>query len=252
MSQSLSLDSLGSSTLMRQSSNVKSIEKQKTIVDGIEFFTAADHNKFSFKRTATAALQDEISEDSNSTVSVDEETPEGKHRNFEFTNNVSLMRVIRACLFFQVIGIICDNPDVQFPPLFNVLCRSPLYYCIRFYSRPFVDIVYLIQMSGLHLYHMGYDFIMPYLKNDFKITYDIPGMPVRRLTDYMRYCSNGSYCGMFALIVLVCYFVDIDAAILTIMASRLISCGPATGMLSFTSLTTSWALVSSYFPSSCC
>lgn len=183
MSMSLSLASQGSSSNLQSSGGARNIEKQKTVVDGIEFSTNADYNKFSFKRTATATLHDEISEDSNSTATVDDEIPEGKHRNFEFTNNISLMRVVRACLFFQVVALICDNPDVQFPPLFNVLCRSPLYYAIRFYSRPFVDVVYLIQMSGLQMYHMVFNFIHPYLKNDFKITYDIP---MRRLANYMR------------------------------------------------------------------
>ena len=188
---SVSLDSGSSRVLVKQvSSNTlerqlssKSFEKQKTIVDGIEFTSAADHNKFSFKRTNTTTLQDEISDDSNSTASLDEDIPEGKHRNFEFTSNLSLMRVIRACLFFQVIALICDNPDVQFPPLFNVLCRSPLYYSIRFYSRPFLDIVYLVQLFGMQIYDIARGYLAKYWSGNFEITF---GFPSRRLSAISR------------------------------------------------------------------
>jgi hypothetical protein len=129
-----------------------SIEKETKIVDGVAFTAIANLNKFTFKKTTVTAAQDEISDDSSQGPDGGEggdgdtgEIHEGKARNFEFTNNKSVMRVFRVIIFLQMIGFICDNPAVQFPPLFDVLCRTPLFYLIRFYSYPFVDLVYLIQ-----------------------------------------------------------------------------------------------------------
>jgi hypothetical protein len=130
------------------STATKNIEKETKVVDGVAFTATTNTNKFSFKKTTVTAAQDEISEDSNSEVSPtasEEEIHEGKARNFEFTNNKSVMRVFRAVLFLQMIAMVCDNAAVQFPPLFDVLCRTPLFYLIRFYSYPFVGVVYLIQ-----------------------------------------------------------------------------------------------------------
>jgi hypothetical protein len=150
-----------SGILQTTESTNKVFEKETKVVDGIAFTAAANLNKFSFKKATVTAAKDEISDDSLSEAEVVEEINEGKARNFEFTNNKSLMRVFRAIIFLQMIGIICDNPAVQFPPLFDVLCRTPFFYLIRFYSFPFVDIVYLIQKiwkRAIHffvsLYHL--------------------------------------------------------------------------------------------------
>ena len=48
-------------------------------------------------------------------------------------------------LFLQVIAITIDATDVQLPILFTILCKGPLSYVIRWYSRPILDIVYVAQ-----------------------------------------------------------------------------------------------------------
>ena len=129
-----------------QTFDSKLFEKETKVVDGIAFTAATSLSKFSFKKDLVTIAKDEISEDDSVLSEIEmEEINEGKARNFEFTNNKSVMRVLRAILFLQMIGIICDNPAVQFPPLFDVLCRTPFFYLIRFYSFPFVSVVYFIQ-----------------------------------------------------------------------------------------------------------
>jgi hypothetical protein len=134
-----------SGILQTTESATKPFEKETKVVDGIAFTATTNLSKFSFKKATVTVAKDEISEDSVSEIEAVEEINEGKARNFEFTNNKSLMRVFRAIIFLQMIALICDNPAVKFPPLFDVLCRTPLFYLIRFYSFPFVDVVYIIQ-----------------------------------------------------------------------------------------------------------
>ena len=62
---------------------------------------------------------------------------------FEFTSNLAMMRFIRMFLTLQVVGIMIDNTYVELPVLFRTLCRNVLFYVIRFYSRPFIDVIYL-------------------------------------------------------------------------------------------------------------
>lgn len=134
-----------SGVLSSSDSSANLFSKETKVVDGVAFTHTANLSKFSFKKTTVTAAKDDISDDSSEPEDLIEEINEGKARNFEFTNNKSLMRVFRAIIFLQMIALICDNPAVQFPPLFDVLCRAPLFYLIRFYSYPFVDAVYLIQ-----------------------------------------------------------------------------------------------------------
>ena len=67
--------------------------------------------------------------------------PESKSRNFEFTNNMHLMRSIRVVYFLQIIGIIIDSPSLNTPTIFSVFCNKGFYYILHFYSRPFLDAV---------------------------------------------------------------------------------------------------------------
>jgi hypothetical protein len=62
---------------------------------------------------------------------------------FEFSDNVAVMRFIRAFLYLQIVGIIIDNTYVELPVLFRTFCRDLLFYVIRFYSRPFIDAIYI-------------------------------------------------------------------------------------------------------------
>lgn len=58
--------------------------------------------------------------------------PERKQRNFEFTSNLCVFRVIRTILYIQIIQLILDNPSAQVPVIYQVFCR----YVIRIYVVP--------------------------------------------------------------------------------------------------------------------
>lgn len=84
-------------------------------------------------------LDDKASDDS------DDEVPETKNQYFEFSNSYHIMRAIRLILFIQIIAVIVDNPSIQLSLFFDVCCKAVLSYSIHFYSRPFLDILYIIQ-----------------------------------------------------------------------------------------------------------
>jgi hypothetical protein len=71
--------------------------------------------------------------------------------NFEFTDNLGMMRVIRTFISLQVIGLIIDNPTIELPIVFQILCRTFCFYSIRFYSRPFLDALYCLQYFSVAL-----------------------------------------------------------------------------------------------------
>jgi hypothetical protein len=75
----------------------------------------------------------------------DEHVKEAKRNTFEFTDNISMNRLLRMLLFIQILGVIVDHPKLRTPPLFNLLCMPGLYYSIRFYSQPFLDVVFVLQ-----------------------------------------------------------------------------------------------------------
>jgi hypothetical protein len=75
----------------------------------------------------------------------DNEIPETKNQYFEFSNSYHIMRFIRLILIIQIIGIIIDNPAIQLSLFFNICCKGILTYSLHFYSRPFLDILYVIQ-----------------------------------------------------------------------------------------------------------
>lgn len=70
---------------------------------------------------------------------------ERKDRTFEFSDSKTVMRIIRLVLVIQVIAFVTDNPSIQIPILFRIISFGPLFYAIRFYSRPFIDFVYVFQ-----------------------------------------------------------------------------------------------------------
>lgn len=85
------------------------------------------------------------SDTEESEASSDSNSPQQKSKNFEFTNNLYVMRLVRMLLCVEVLGVVVDTPSFYFPNLFKILCRPLLYYSIRFYSYPIVDVAYLIQ-----------------------------------------------------------------------------------------------------------
>ena len=91
----------------------------------------------------------------------DEKQSVALSKNFEFTNNLSVMMVVRMLLFFQIIGIILDSPRLHIPPIFNMICRPGFYYVIRFYSQPFLDFVYIVS----RFYNAAVQLLLSYIPN---------------------------------------------------------------------------------------
>lgn len=84
-------------------------------------------------------------DDDHSSDDSDNEAPETKNQNFEFSDGYGVMRMIRLVIVIQIISIAFEDPTQQVSILFRIAVRGPLYYSIRFYSRPFIDLIYLIQ-----------------------------------------------------------------------------------------------------------
>eukprot|EP01031_Cornospumella_fuschlensis_P050687 gene50687-61999_t len=78
----------------------------------------------------------------------DDEAPETKDQYFEFSDAYGIMRLIRCIIYVQVIAFILDNPALRISHLFDICCRGVLFYSIRFYSRPFLDAIYVVQIFG--------------------------------------------------------------------------------------------------------
>ena len=73
--------------------------------------------------------------------------PAQKDRNnFEFTDNLAVMRLARMIIFLQFLSIMIDNPSTQLPVRFRIVNRGPLYYVGHFYSRIIIDFVYGFQL----------------------------------------------------------------------------------------------------------
>jgi len=75
----------------------------------------------------------------------EQESIADKLKNFEFTNNLHIMRCIRTVVYLQYIAIISDSPYIRMPLIFQTMCRGFLNYLLYWYSRPFLDFVYCIQ-----------------------------------------------------------------------------------------------------------
>jgi hypothetical protein len=95
------------------------------------------------KREQDENLNLEFFDESKQSEAADEEN--SKPQNFEFIDSLSLMRLIRLFLFLQVISILVDHNLIFIPPFFQVTCHGLFYYLIHFYSRPFLDLIYIIQ-----------------------------------------------------------------------------------------------------------
>lgn len=75
----------------------------------------------------------------------DDEQPEMKNQNFEFSDGYAIMRLVRLVLVVEVIAIAVDNPSLKLTSVFQIACRGVLFYSLEFYSRPFIDFLYVIQ-----------------------------------------------------------------------------------------------------------
>lgn len=95
--------------------------------------TAFDHQFHDF-------LDDTYDEDDT-----DDEVPETKSQNFEFSDGYGVMRMIRVVIVVQIISIALENPSLEMSSMVRIAVRGVLFYAIRFYSRPFIDLLYLIQ-----------------------------------------------------------------------------------------------------------
>ncbi len=84
-------------------------------------------------------------DDDHSSDDSDNEAPETKNQNFEFSDGYGVMRMIRLVIVVQIISIAMEDPSQEMSILFRIAVRGPLFYSIRFYSRPFIDLLYLIQ-----------------------------------------------------------------------------------------------------------
>lgn len=96
------------------------------------------------KRHKSVMLEEDAASEPTVSSDSDDAPSESKKRNFEFTSNVATMKLVRAFVFLQVIALILDHPSARLPPLFRSVCKGLFYYTIRFYSRPFLDLIYII------------------------------------------------------------------------------------------------------------
>eukprot|EP01038_Epipyxis_sp_PR26KG_P005828 gene5828-8037_t len=90
-----------------------------------------------------------ILEDVNAGGGYDDDDDDNERPNkstiFEFSNSFNVMRLIKLILFVQILGLLVDHPSFKLPILFKIIASGPINYSIKFYSRPFLDIVYIVQ-----------------------------------------------------------------------------------------------------------
>ena len=101
---------------------------------------------------ADTAFNHEIHDELNDDIdhggdgeSDDDEAPETKNQYFEFSNSYFIMRFIKLLFLIQVLSLLLDHTEIKIPILFDIYCRGLLTYSREFYSRPFLDLIYLIQ-----------------------------------------------------------------------------------------------------------
>ncbi len=87
----------------------------------------------------------DILDDDHTSDDEDNEKSETKNQNFEFSDSYGVMRLIKLILFIQIIGIMLDHPSATYSAMFRIICRGVIFYSMEFYSRPFIDLLYLLQ-----------------------------------------------------------------------------------------------------------
>lgn len=45
----------------------------------------------------------------------------------------------------QIIALAIDSNSIPLPILFEIICAGPLFYSLRFYSRPLIDVLYVVE-----------------------------------------------------------------------------------------------------------
>lgn len=134
-------------------------------------------------------VDDEISE---ATIEDDDDdSPEVKSRNFEFTSNVAMMNILRFLLYYQSVGVILDNPSGVYPPLFNTVLRPIFHYTIVFYYKIFLDILYGIIYCFMFVVRTTIFYITMF--SDYKnieITYSMP-TGIRALNEVSTDTASG-------------------------------------------------------------
>lgn len=124
-------------------------------------------------------LHDELNDEIDNTISSDDEdAPETKNQYFEFSNSYYVMRFIKVIFLVQVISLLLDHPEIKIPIFFDVFCRGILTYSREFYSRPFLDFIYIIQYFWHNLLVLAQQQDVPTTPSNVEV--DTPNSPVRR------------------------------------------------------------------------
>ena len=66
-------------------------------------------------------------DDDHSSDESDDETPETKNQNFEFSNGYGVMRVMKLVLVVEIISIALENPALEMAVLFRIAVRGVLF-----------------------------------------------------------------------------------------------------------------------------
>jgi hypothetical protein len=85
------------------------------------------------------------SDDDNDDEIDNDNTKQDLTNSFEFSDSYNVMRFMKLIFYLQIMAIIMDNPSFQIPVLFRILCRGILIYASNFYSRPFLDVIYIVK-----------------------------------------------------------------------------------------------------------
>jgi hypothetical protein len=140
-------------------------------------------------------------DDAFSVDSEDDDEPSRLSKNFEFTDQANTWRVVRLITTLQIIALVIDNHAIPLPILFQIICAGPLFYSLRFYSRPLIDVLYAIEYY--------YKKILPYLhillSRNYKIeSFNAPNVDTDKYKDQAssssdsvpgshRYLGNSNY-----------------------------------------------------------
>lgn len=128
--------------------------------------------KAGFVETSFEHQFHDFMDDDESSDDSDDESPVIKDQKFEFFDGHTAMRLIKAFLFIQILGIIIDNPTIELSVYFRIFCHGILFYSTRFYSRPFLDIIWLVQS----FFQVLIDF---FSEQEFSIDDDQQSSPIR-------------------------------------------------------------------------
>lgn len=136
--------------------NPRAGQKRKGLIDNTEL---------------THVIHDEV-EDHILENDEEDETPDIKDQYFEFLDSYYVMRFIRFIFFIQILALILDSSSIELPAFFDISLHGLLYYSIHFYSRPFLDIIYILQYF--------WDFIVDSIKANSEIPSTPTGVEVAR------------------------------------------------------------------------